>query len=97
MKPSTEKMVPASEIEQMLRPVHVAFNPNKIYSYVWPGAERAEIKGSELTALCKGADVSMLDIQEVDTSKVEATKKPIVTITSAEIIAGPGVAPKENK
>lgn len=97
MKPSTEKMVPASELEQMLRPVHVAFDPEKIYSYVWPGAERAEIKGSELTALCKGADISMLAIQEVDASKVEAPKKSVVTIVSAEVIAGPGVAPKETK
>ena len=97
MKPSTEKMVPASELEQMLRPVHVAFDPEKIYSYVWPGSERAEIKGSELTALCKGADVSMLDIQEVNGLKVEAPKKPVVTISSAEVISGPGVLPKDGK
>ena len=46
---------------EMLKP---AIDPKKMYRYTWPGQPPKVVAGDELANLLKGADHSMLDIQE---------------------------------
>lgn len=41
-----------------------ALDPEKNYSFTWPGQERRTASGAELLALLKGANAEMLDIEE---------------------------------
>lgn len=39
-------------------------DPEKRYSFTWPGQPPKVVSGAELAAICKGADASMLAIEE---------------------------------
>lgn len=41
------------------------YDPDKSYSYTWPGQPAKIVKGDALNQLVKGADVSALEISEV--------------------------------
>ncbi len=40
-------------------------DPEKQYRYTWPGQKPQVVSGAALIQLCKGADPSMLAIEEV--------------------------------
>lgn len=51
----------------------VTVDPEKTYSFTWPGQRPRTVKGSELAEIVKGADASMLGIQEIVTGKKKET------------------------
>ena len=44
------------------------FDPSKRYRYTWPGQPPMTVTGEEMTAICRGADSSKLEIEEVASS-----------------------------
>lgn len=54
-------------------PIAQTFDPAKRYRYTWPGQPAKVVTGEELTALCKGADASMLSIEEVGETAAHST------------------------
>lgn len=47
-------------------PMHVmpVIDPDKSYAFTWPGQPRRTVPGHELLALLKGANPTLLDIEE---------------------------------
>lgn len=41
-----------------------AIDPEKRYSYTWPGQPAKIVTGADLATICNGADASMLAIEE---------------------------------
>ncbi len=56
------------------------FDPEQTYSYVWPGCQPRMVKGSELTALCRGANADLLDIKLVN-------EVPLLIVTAPPVAA----------
>jgi len=46
-------------------PIAKTFDPAKRYRYTWPGQSAREVDGAELTAVCAGANVDLLAIEEI--------------------------------
>lgn len=59
--------------------VRPKFEHEKNYRYTWPGKSPKIVSGKELTLLCRGADPSMLAIEEVQPEPEPETKPEIET------------------
>ena len=62
------------------------FDPEKQYRYTWPGQPARIVSGAALIQLCKGADPSMLAIEDVEPSRVPT---PRVTVTTSILRRAP--------
>ncbi len=52
-------------ISETTNPVtYTKYDPDKRFSFTWPGHPARVVGGAELTAICRGAAASMLDIKE---------------------------------
>ncbi len=52
-----------------------SFDPKKRYRYTWPGQPPKMTSGAELTELCKGADASLLSIEEASDAPAERAER----------------------
>lgn len=59
--------------------VKPTLDPEKQYRYTWPGQPPSIVSGAALIQLCKGADASMLAIEEVVPFAAPATPSRVPT------------------
>jgi len=54
---------PSLDVEDSMRPA-LSYDPEKSFRFTWPGCPPRVIGGRELSEICRGANVSMLQIEE---------------------------------